>query len=791
MKIVLRQWFFQSAICCGVLLLMGAATTMAAPDDYLKAPHHLPYRFENMGTFSNLDFCNRGWGRRGLLCDIDGDGIGERFNISDTGPKMNKGPLMAGENVWQDPLPVDFNHENSRMSVEGVWTFADSLGPEVVFRSSTEDRFRWLIQRRRAVDGKLIASFELKGGEDHRPDGIWDGDIKVLGVEDVINAGVSRQAMIILATVGFDLQKRGVLAVDAETGQVIWEYSMGPKPRFDQALLVDLDGDKRREIVFSTSATGNIHEGYFNGTRDDTTRVFAINPDGKLLWSWPCGPDPSDNSIIVHDLDNDGFCEVIVVSNTAVSSDNKVWLLDYKGRELAEQAVGGGADWLDLVSSSQDEVQVAMTQINGSLSMLAVSKTGIRIVRSIKGLPRTKLMGVLDCLPESGPEIFFRTGDNRIWVLNQELKPLAMLHSESFPDVNHGITRLNPGTSYSQLFAYGNEKKPGQLFELVPNPRPVPWILIMGLVVAGGLVVMIWRTRKRRPSAATRRELRLQLLERLQLSGHGAIGGLSSLRRLVWNLRTMAQGFTMQGDQKVVIGDLATDILDNQLPKLEGAVELARLVDLDGDKTGHAAGALVDLRRHLEQLNSQGTWVDAPLDEVEGLGKVGEIAEMAFQVLRSEVEVEFRVQPAEIVNQCLAAHAADLEQAQVAVSVGLDGVPDCCMDAEEMVFVVDNLVGNAVRAMAQGQHNSLGIDWKQGGNYVTIRFVDTGRGIVPEDWQRIFEAGQSTRKGGGLGLSRSREILRKFGGGLMVQESSPGGGTVMVLTLAVVGSSGP
>ncbi|PJA75280.1 hypothetical protein CO151_06995 [bacterium CG_4_9_14_3_um_filter_65_15] len=75
---------------------------------------------------------------------------------------------------------------------------------------------------------------------------------------------------------------------------------------------------------------------------------------------------------------------------------------------------------------------------------------------------------------------------------------------------------------------------------------------------------------------------------------------------------------------------------------------------------------------------------------------------------------------------------------------------------------------------------------RSGGNYCTLRFADTGCGIVPDDWQRIFEAGQSSRTGGGLGLPRSRELLRKFGGGLMVESSALGEGTVMALTLRVI-----
>jgi signal transduction histidine kinase len=69
-----------------------------------------------------------------------------------------------------------------------------------------------------------------------------------------------------------------------------------------------------------------------------------------------------------------------------------------------------------------------------------------------------------------------------------------------------------------------------------------------------------------------------------------------------------------------------------------------------------------------------------------------------------------------------------------------------------------------------------------------IAVADTGRGIPPEDRQRVFEPFYSKKRGGtGLGLSIARRIIAAHGGRIDV-ESTVGLGSRFMIRLPVDGS---
>ncbi len=698
------------------------------------------------------------------------------------GPRRQVALFDSWPTIWMEPYPAAFNGDASQSVVDGVWSFGPDAEPEAVFHSYLPDRSRAVFQRHRIGDGHMTARFELPTGQDPDGSGSWDGNIRVAGVMDVPTPQGDRQAMILVCNAGRDLQPRGVQAVDARTGEVLWTYFFGPKPEWDSFALADLDGDGVREIIVAGSAVDNIHAGYFHGTRDDTSRVFVLDNAGKLRWSRPFAPFSSRVFIQALGAREDSPPAIVAGVMSSDPQVNGLYLLDGEGRLVGHLRVPSGIRDLSRLSDRRQDAEFV------ALAGLSVV-TRISCADSLHILARRRLpepvhvVGILDVAPEPGPEILVQGRDH--WLLSSSLDILA---HEVSPD--HPIARGGFGffrTDRDSVLLYGQGSEGTWAYELAPNPDYLAWGLAVGMVVLGVSVPWVRkRLRNRRPTEATRRELQLQLLDRLKLSGHGAIGGLSAVRRLVWNLNALAQGFALGEDRLRVMDDLLADIKGNQLPKLASALELARLAELGRRETEQATGTLAKLSRELDQAAAALKSGAMDVAAVQNLKEAAEEAEMAFQALRKAVEASFRVDIEPVVAQSVAGQQERIAAEGVTVETRLEGVPACCMDAEELAFVVDNLVENAVRAMAGGRERRLVIDWKDGGGWITLRFADTGCGIVPDDWQRIFEAGQTTRKGGGLGLSRSREILRKYGGGLMVESSEPGAGTVMALTLAKV-----
>jgi signal transduction histidine kinase len=98
-----------------------------------------------------------------------------------------------------------------------------------------------------------------------------------------------------------------------------------------------------------------------------------------------------------------------------------------------------------------------------------------------------------------------------------------------------------------------------------------------------------------------------------------------------------------------------------------------------------------------------------------------------------------------------------------------------------------NLFDNAVKYQMPGRPLMLNIDaYPDGPGRIRIDVKDNGRGIAPQDLERVFElfrrAGEQDQRGEGIGLAHVRSLIRNLGGDITV-ESELGHGSTFTLTL--------
>jgi signal transduction histidine kinase len=98
-----------------------------------------------------------------------------------------------------------------------------------------------------------------------------------------------------------------------------------------------------------------------------------------------------------------------------------------------------------------------------------------------------------------------------------------------------------------------------------------------------------------------------------------------------------------------------------------------------------------------------------------------------------------------------------------------------------------NLLDNAVKYQMPGRPLMLNIDaYPDGPGRIRIDVKDNGRGIAPQDLERVFElfrrAGEQDQRGEGIGLAHVRSLIRNLGGDITV-ESELGHGSTFTLTL--------
>jgi two-component system, LuxR family, sensor kinase FixL len=121
-----------------------------------------------------------------------------------------------------------------------------------------------------------------------------------------------------------------------------------------------------------------------------------------------------------------------------------------------------------------------------------------------------------------------------------------------------------------------------------------------------------------------------------------------------------------------------------------------------------------------------------------------------------------------------------LEESGVTLDWTYSGrLPLVYADQGSLVQVFVNLASNSCRAMQDSPIRKISVEPTMEPNAVSIRFRDTGPGIM--DPERLFRPFTSGAGGSGLGLYISRTVLRSFGGDLYYEPRA--GGACFVLRL--------
>lgn len=113
-------------------------------------------------------------------------------------------------------------------------------------------------------------------------------------------------------------------------------------------------------------------------------------------------------------------------------------------------------------------------------------------------------------------------------------------------------------------------------------------------------------------------------------------------------------------------------------------------------------------------------------------------------------------------------------------------LPAIVSDRLAVEQMLGNLLENALKYGRPGVPPEVRVSGERIGAAVRLRVADNGRGVAPEDRERIFElfrrAGRQDQPGEGIGLATVRSLARRLGGTIAI-EDAPGGGSVFTLTL--------
>jgi PAS domain S-box-containing protein len=144
------------------------------------------------------------------------------------------------------------------------------------------------------------------------------------------------------------------------------------------------------------------------------------------------------------------------------------------------------------------------------------------------------------------------------------------------------------------------------------------------------------------------------------------------------------------------------------------------------------------------------------------------------------------VKVTEIVEDALRMNAEAIVRHEVALVREYTDESQVTIDKHKVLQILVNLIRNAKHACDESQRKDKQIRlkiWKRD-QRISIAVMDNGIGIPPENLNRIFNHGFTTRKGGhGFGLHSGAMAAKELGGSLIAASPGQGHGAVFTLEL--------
>jgi signal transduction histidine kinase len=174
-------------------------------------------------------------------------------------------------------------------------------------------------------------------------------------------------------------------------------------------------------------------------------------------------------------------------------------------------------------------------------------------------------------------------------------------------------------------------------------------------------------------------------------------------------------------------------------------------------------------------------------------GEVDRISSLVNELLEfaRPTKPQFQVENIkEIMDGMVLLISTEVKKKQLEISTHYEkNLPPIALDREQIKQVFLNLLLNAIEATSKGGHVNVEIrtfSKKGGERFLQVEIRDTGNGIPEEHLDNIFNPFFTTKKkGSGLGLSNTHQIVREHGGILSV-ESHVGEGSSFFVNLPLL-----
>lgn len=208
-------------------------------------------------------------------------------------------------------------------------------------------------------------------------------------------------------------------------------------------------------------------------------------------------------------------------------------------------------------------------------------------------------------------------------------------------------------------------------------------------------------------------------------------------------------------------------------------------------KTLH--GYLTRLYEDHPELKDQDAWLAVEEDLPEALDFIRTSTEKMDRLINSILELSRqgrRTLNPELLDMTALSEtvASTMKQRadEAGATVTVSTIPPIESDRIAVEQILSNLIENALKYLSPRRAGVVQVEGRRQNGHVEIAVIDNGRGIAPEDHERIFDlfrrAGTQDKPGEGLGLANVRALAYRLGGTIDV-ESQLDEGSRFVLIL--------
>jgi signal transduction histidine kinase len=177
-------------------------------------------------------------------------------------------------------------------------------------------------------------------------------------------------------------------------------------------------------------------------------------------------------------------------------------------------------------------------------------------------------------------------------------------------------------------------------------------------------------------------------------------------------------------------------------------------------------------------------------DEIKSLVKqldhVKAIVALQQDYARNSNLVE-NLNPIEVMEDAFVINRDAYERNQITVVRKYENPPKIFADHHKILQILINLLNNARHAVKDSAEKRVTLRIRTVGERVRFEVSDTGVGIAPENLERIFMHGFTTRASGhGFGLHSEANAAKEMNGQLFVSSQGLGQGATFILELPIV-----